>query len=110
MDAAWADHDARHGFDRDDLAIDFEVTFAFEDDVDLGHLLVVVELAVHMDVREVDAGQIVPGLLERPAGFSAGAGNRRDFIQLGNGESFLRHDRSMKQTFWKATARRSATR
>ena len=40
------DEDAGHGFDGEDFVIKFDVAFAFENEIDLGHLLVVVSASL----------------------------------------------------------------
>jgi hypothetical protein len=49
---AWLDHDGTEGFDRDQLSIEFQMTFTFEDQIDLGGLLVVVSgrFVAHFEV------------------------------------------------------------
>ena len=40
--AAGFDEDACHGFDREDFTVELDVAFTVEDEIDLGHLFVVV--------------------------------------------------------------------
>ena len=59
MAAAWVDHDAGHGLERELFAVEFDGAFAFQHDVDLGHPFVVVGLRVRLDVDDVDRGGLV---------------------------------------------------
>src|SRR5436305_15255623 len=54
--AAGLDVDGGHRPHRDALAVELEVAFALEDEVDLGHPLVVVRAGVGADLDEVDRG------------------------------------------------------
>jgi hypothetical protein len=89
--ATGADHHGGHGFERDALSIRLEKAFTLEDDVDLGHLFVVMDAAVRRDVREVDGGQCIPRLIEGASGLATGAGDGCDLIKLGDGETFVGH-------------------
>jgi len=50
--AAGPDHDGAKGFDGDQFAIEFEMTFAFEDEINLGGLFVIVgrRFVAHFEV------------------------------------------------------------
>ncbi len=88
MDASGLDHDACEGFEGDDFAVGFEVSFAFEDDVDFGHPFMVVGTACGVDVGEVYGGRGIWHICEGASCFSAGARDGGDGIELGDVEPF----------------------
>jgi hypothetical protein len=104
MDATGADHDGCEGFKGDDFAIGLEVSFAFEDDVYLGHAFVVVGAAVGVDMGEVDGGGSVRYLGECAAGFAARARDGGQRIELSNVEAF--HERWKSKGSWSGASSR----
>ena len=78
------DHDGGEGFEGMFLAVEFDVAFSFEDEIDLGHLFVIVDFAVFLDVDEVDGGGGVFRHGKRPTGLSAWAWSRVYLIELGD--------------------------
>ena len=65
------------------------MTFAFEHDVDLRHLLVIMGAAVRVDVGEMHGGELIPIFLKSAARLSAGTRSRRDFIELCDGKAWI---------------------
>lgn len=90
MAAAGFDHDGGEGFNRDELAVEFEVPFALEDEVDLGHFPMIVDAGPFGDFDEVDAGHRVVGVAKGAAGGPAWTRSAGDFIELG--ESVILHE------------------
>lgn len=88
MDAPGADHDCGEGFEGDDFAIGFEVSFPFEDDVHLGHAFVVMGTAIGVDVGEVDGCGCVGHFCESATGFAARAWDGGQGVELGDVEAF----------------------
>lgn len=80
--AAGFDEDAGHGFDGEEFAIELDVAVAFEDEVDLGHFLVIMDAGFPGDVDEVDAGDGVFRDAEGAARGAARAGVAGDFVEL----------------------------
>ncbi len=50
------DVDRGHGPDGDEFSVEFEMSLTFEDEVDLGHDLVVVGLGILLDVNDMKRG------------------------------------------------------
>ena len=84
MAATGFDHDGGEGFERMFFAVEFDVTFPFQDQVDLSHLLVIVDFAVFFDVYQVDGRGSVFGDRKGSAGLAAGAGGWIYLIELGD--------------------------
>lgn len=77
-----------HGADGDEFAVEFHVTFTFEDEIDLRELFVIVGFRVDGNIHEVDRGGLVFGYGEGAPGGAAGALGRLDFIEVGD-DGFL---------------------
>ena len=84
MAATGFDHDRGEGFERVFFAVEFNMAFSFEDEVDLGHLFMVVDFAVFLDVDEVDGGRGVFRNGKCPAGLPTWAWSWVYFIELGD--------------------------
>ncbi len=84
MATAGFDVDGGHGFEGDAVAVEFEVAFAFEDDVDLDELFVVVDAGVDADVEEMDGSDAVGFVGEGAAGVAARTLDGGDLIELGD--------------------------
>jgi len=89
--AAGVDHDGGHGLDGIAFAVELDEPFAFEDQVDLGHLLVIVDLGVLLDFDEMERSDGVVVFHEGAASRAAGARSGVDVAEMGNSESFA-HD------------------
>jgi len=90
-DIGW-DENGSHRANGDEFAIEFHVAFAFEDQVDLGELFVVMGFRVGGDVNEVYGGSLVFGGCEGSPGGSAWAFGWLDFVEVGY-DSFLHEER-----------------
>ena len=100
--AAGADHDGGEGLERDDVAIEFEVAFTFQDRVDLGHLFVVMHSAVLGDLREMNGGQGIPGHVGKGTpGLTAGAGHGWDISEVGDGVILFFHGFKSGRRVWR---------
>jgi len=86
--AAGLDEDGGAGGERMDLAVELDVALAFEDVVELGHALVVVQLAIVLDLDEVHRGDGVGLVHEGAARLPARAGSGRDVGKAGHLEAF----------------------
>lgn len=82
MAAARFDEDAGHGFDGEDLAIEFDVALTFENEIDLGHLFVIVGAGFFGNIDYVNAGDGVFRNAEGAPRGAAGAGGAGDFVEL----------------------------
>lgn len=80
--AAGTDVNRRHGPDRESLAVQFHLAVAFEDEINLGHLLVIMSLRVGFDIDHVHAGRVVRRIGKGPARKAAGTTCRRQFVEL----------------------------
>ena len=80
--AAGFDEDAGHGLDGEEFTIELDVALTFEDEIDLGHLFVIVAAGFFGDVDHVDAGDGVFGDAEGAPRGAAGAGGAGDFVEL----------------------------
>jgi hypothetical protein len=87
MHAAWQNHHGCERTERDALAVGLQVAFAFQDDIDLRGLPVVMRAAGLRDVDQVDGGDYVAWYPKAAPGLATGTGNRRDLVQLGNSHS-----------------------
>jgi len=63
-------------------AVQFDPTFAAQDDVGLGHAFMVMSLGVGLDFHQVDAGRGIRGGGEGAAGGAARAGDRGEAFEL----------------------------
>ena len=78
------------------LAVEFDVAFAFEDEIDLGRFLVIVDAGFGADVDNVEGGDLVVGSGEGAAGGAARAEDGVELVDLldlvvrhgGDGTSF----------------------
>ena len=79
MAAAGFDHDGGEGFDGNQFAVELEMTFAFQDEIDLGHFLVIVDARLFGNVDEVNARNRMVRKPECAARRSARPGSAGDF-------------------------------
>ncbi len=70
-------------FERDELAVEFDVSRTFEHDINLDHLFVKVGAGIFVDVHQMNAGCCAGRICESSARKTAGAFLRCDFVQLG---------------------------
>jgi hypothetical protein len=98
VNATWTDHNSGEGFQGDDFAIGFEVSFPFEDDVHLGHAFVVVGTTVGVDVGEVDGCGSVGYFSERASCFTARTWDGGEGVELCDVEAF--HGRWKRRGSW----------
>ena len=82
--ASWSDQNCAEGADRNLLAVEFQATFAFEDQVDLRMFFMVMNLCVFADVHDVGCRGVVPGQRERPTSEAARTPHRFDIVEMGN--------------------------
>jgi len=83
MPAAGLDVNRRHWFERDELAVEFDVAFPFKHDIDFDHLLVEMRAGILVDIHQMNAGCRLGRVCESSARKTAGAFLRCDFVQLG---------------------------
>ena len=65
-------------------AIKLQVAFAFEDEVNLGELFMIMRPRIHLDVDEVDRRDGIIGRGKGAARQAAWAGNRGDVVEVGD--------------------------
>jgi hypothetical protein len=82
------DENGGHRADGDQFAIEFHVAFAFENQVNLGELLMVMGFRVRRDVDKMDGGRLIFSDSERAPSGAAGAFGWFDFVEVGY-EGFL---------------------
>ena len=97
--ATWFDEDRRHWFDGIEFAIQLHVSFAFEDEVDLGKLLVVMRLRVFFDLNEMNGSNRIVGLHERSPRCAAGARHGIDVAEMGYFETLAHSCRKWDSSF-----------
>src|SRR3954471_9345624 len=86
MAASGPDINGRHRFNWEQPAIEFHLPLAFEDEVNLGHVLVIMGAGIFLDIDQVHAGDIATRAGESSSRRSAWAGHWTDFVQLRNHE------------------------
>lgn len=91
VSAASVNHYGCHRLDGVTLAVEFDEAFALEDQVDLGHFLVVVNLRVLLDFDEMERRDGVVVFHEGAASRTARAGSGVNIGEMGNSETFA-HD------------------
>jgi len=84
MAATGFDHDGGEGFERMFFAVELDVTFPFQDQVDLSHLLVIMDFAVFLDVYQMDGGSGVFWNSKGSTGLATGTRGWVYLIELGN--------------------------
>src|SRR5690606_33939026 len=85
--AAGLDEDGRSRAEGMNGAVEFDMALAFEDVVEFGHALVVVQLAVALDLHQVHGGDGVRIVHESPPRQPAGTGAGGDVGQSGQLEA-----------------------
>ena len=65
-------------------AIELQVTFAFEDEVDLGELFMIMRPRIHLDIDEVNGRDGIIGRRKGAARHAAWAGDRGDVVEVGD--------------------------
>jgi hypothetical protein len=80
------DEDGGQGLHWIKFAVEFHVTFAFEDQIDLRQFLVIVGFRVGFDVDEVDRSDGIVWGDKGAASLTTGTGNRVDFGEVGDDE------------------------
>ena len=84
MPATWLDHYGGQGFDGYTFAIEFDVAFSFENQVDLRHFLVIVRLGIFLNFNKVKRGDSVVFIHKSPASESAWARGGFDIGEVGD--------------------------
>ena len=88
MAAAGPDEDGSHRLHGKALAVEFDEAFAFEHEVNLGELFVVVRLRVGLDVHEMNRRDGIVRRGEGAARPAARAARGLDVVELGDGVVF----------------------
>ena len=76
------DHDGSERFDRDHLAVEFQVAFAFEDDIDFREALVVVGSRVFLNIHQMDRRELIVRRVKRAPGETAGTAHGVELVEL----------------------------
>jgi len=84
MPAARLDHDGSLRLERDDLSVQFQSPLALQDEVDLGHFLVIMQLAVFLDLHHMQRGQVIVIRHEGSTGITTGTTGGFNLSKLGN--------------------------
>lgn len=82
MTTAWLNEHRSQGLQRDNVIVKFHVSFAFEDQIDLGEFFMVVRPTVNCYVDHVKSGNGVVIGNKCPPGLTAGTRHRRNGIEL----------------------------
>src|SRR4030095_6796177 len=100
MPAAGFDVNRRHRLHRHHFTVQLEVSFPFEDEVNLGHPLVVVRTRVGLNVHEMDAGGVVVCAGKRAPSPAAWTARSLHSVELGDKK--IRHDTRASSDFLQA--------
>ena len=84
VQAVGGDEDGNPGLERDFVLLDFQMSFSFQDIVNLGRFLMVVRTAVLGDFNHVHGGHLISILDERSFGLSARTWGWLDFGKIRN--------------------------
>jgi hypothetical protein len=86
VEAARLDENGGHEFDGVEFAVEFHESFAFQDEMNLGQLFVLVSRGVGLDVDEMNRSDGVVGRDKGTTRLAAGTGDGIDVGQMGDGE------------------------
>ena len=82
MTAAGFDIDGGHGLDRDAMSVKFEVTLAFQNNVDFGGSFVIVGACVLLNIHKMETCRVLGRGSEGASAESARARDRGHLIKL----------------------------
>jgi hypothetical protein len=95
------DQDGSQRSDRNHFTVEFQETFAFENDIDFREVFVIVGPRVFLDIHKVDGRELIVGRAKRASGEAARTTHGIELVELadqivlhaGGGELFVTRDR-----------------